>query len=79
MLFPARVKRIIFCFVYSENHHPSCIYPSLEEETLQPCIVDVDLVALPQPIRKDDHHISFPLESDKPCDLEKIEIVSDLV
>jgi hypothetical protein len=75
MLFPVRVKRIIFCFVYSENHHPSCIYPSLEEEILQPCIIDVDSVVLPQPIRKDDHRISFPLESDQPCDHEKIEIV----
>jgi hypothetical protein len=79
ILFPSRVKRIIFCFVYSENHHPSCIYSSLEEEILQPCIVDVDSVALPQPIHKDDHCISFPLESDQPCDLEKIEIVSDPV
>jgi len=79
ILFPSRVKRIILCFVYSENHHPSCIYLSLEEEILQPCIVDVDSVALPQPIHKDDHCIFFPSESDKPCDLEKIEIVSDLV
>jgi hypothetical protein len=79
MLFPARVKRIIFCFVYSENHHPSCIYPSLEEEILQPCIVDVDSVTLPKPIHKDYHCISFPSESDQPCDLEKIEIVSDPV
>jgi hypothetical protein len=36
-------------------------------------------VALPQLIHKDDHCISFPLESDQPCDLEKIEIVSDPV
>jgi hypothetical protein len=79
ILFPSRVKRIIFCFVYSENHHPSCIYSSLEEEILQPCIIDVDSVALPHPIHKDDHHISFPLESDQPCDLEKIEIVSNPV
>ena len=75
IIFPSRVKRIIFFFVYSENHHPSCTYPSLEEEILQPCIIDVDSVVLPQPIRKDDHRISFPLESDQPCDHEKIEIV----
>ena len=79
ILFPSRVKRIIFCFVYSENHHPSCIYSSLEEESLQPCIVDVDSVALPQPIHKDDYCISLPSESDQPCDLESIEIVSDPV
>jgi hypothetical protein len=79
ILFPSCVKRIIFCFVYSENHHPSCIYPSLEEEILQPCIIDVDSIVLPQPIRKDDHRISFPLESNQPCDHEKIEIISDPV
>ena len=54
VLFPSRVKRINFCFVYSENHYPSCIYPSLEEETQQPCIVDVDSISLPQPIPKDE-------------------------
>jgi hypothetical protein len=75
MLFPAHVKRIIFCFVYSEDYHPSLIYPSLEEEIPQPCIIDVDSVVLPQPICKDDHRISFPLESDQPCDHEKIKIV----
>jgi hypothetical protein len=62
MLFPSHVKRIIFCFVYSENHHPSCIYPSLEEEILQPaCIVDVDSVSLPQPIHKDESVFKFLL------------------
>jgi hypothetical protein len=75
MLFPACVKRIIFCFVYSKNHHHSCIYPSLEEQILQPYIIDIDSVVLPQPIHKDDHRISFPLESDQPCDHEKIEII----
>jgi hypothetical protein len=58
------IQRIIILLVY-------------EEEILQPCIVDVDFVALPQPIHKDDHCISFSLESDQPCDLEKIEIVSN--
>jgi hypothetical protein len=76
ILSPSRVNNIILYFVYSENHHPSCIYSPLEEEILQPCIVDVDSVALPQPIHKDDQCISFSLEYDQPCDLEKIEIVS---
>jgi hypothetical protein len=49
-LFPSRIKRIILCFVYSDDHHPSFIYPSLEEEDLHTaCIVDVDSVSLPQP------------------------------
>jgi len=79
ILFPSRVKRIIFCFVYSENHYPSCTYSSLEEEILQPCIADVDSVVLPQPIHRDDQRVSFPSKSEQPCDFEKIEIVSNLV
>ena len=46
---------------------------------MQPCIIDVDSVALPQPIHKDDHCISFHSESEQPGNLEKIEIVSDPV
>ena len=68
MLFPSRVKRIIFCFVYSENHHPSYIYPSLEEEDLHTAyIVDVDSVHIPQLVHKDDHCIQISLESNQPC------------
>jgi hypothetical protein len=77
MLFPSHVKRIILCFVYSENHHLSCIYPTLEEESLQPTyIVDVDSIALPQPIPKDELCIQIPFESDQPCNLEEIKIDS---
>jgi hypothetical protein len=55
MLFPARVKRIIFCFVYSKDYQSSFISPYLEEESLQPpYVVDVDPIALPQPIPKDE-------------------------
>jgi hypothetical protein len=46
MLFPSHVKRIIFCFVYSDHHHSSFIYPYLEEEILQPpYVVDVDPIS----------------------------------
>jgi hypothetical protein len=77
MLFPSHVKRIIFCFVYSENHHLSCIYPTLEEEIFQPaCIVDVDSIALPQPVHKDELCFPNPLESDHPSDFVEIEIDS---
>jgi hypothetical protein len=77
MLFPSRVKRIIFCFVYSEDYHPSFISPYLEEESLQPpYVVDVDPIALPQPIPKDEICIQIPSESDHACDLEEIELVS---
>jgi hypothetical protein len=59
-------------------YNPKEFLGVITEEILQPCIVDVDSVVLPQPIHKDDYCIYFPSESDKPCDLEKIEIVSDL-
>ena len=68
MLFPLRVKRIIFCFVYLENHHPSCIYPSLEEEDIHTAyIVDVDSIPIPQPVPKYGHCIEISLEFDQPC------------
>ena len=41
--FPLHVKRIIFCFVYSDDHKPSITYPSLEEESPHSsCFIDVD-------------------------------------
>jgi hypothetical protein len=77
MLFPSHVKRIILCFVYSETYHSSCIYTTLEEESLQPaCIVEVDSTALPQPIHKDEHCIQIPFESDQPYNSVEIEIDS---
>jgi hypothetical protein len=58
MLFPSHVKRIIFCFVYSENDYPSCIYPYLDEEDLHNAyLVDVDSIPIPQPVYKYDHCI----------------------
>jgi hypothetical protein len=80
MLFPSHVKRIIFCFVYSENHHPSCIYLSLEEEDLHTTyIVDVDSISIPQPVHKDDHCIQIPLESDQPCNHTEVRTYSNPV
>jgi len=76
MLFPSHVKRIIFCFVYSKNHHPSCIYPSLKEEILQPYIVDVDSLSSPHPILKDESFIPLPIEYDHSSDFVKIKIDS---
>jgi len=55
MLFSLHVKRIIFCFVYLEDYHPTFIYPSLEEgETLQPYVIDVDLISSSQPALKNE-------------------------
>lgn len=78
ILFPSHVKRIILCFVYSEDYHPSFIYPSLEEDLQPACIVDVDSVLLPQLIHKNDQCIQIPSKLDQPCksDLEKIKIDS---
>ena len=78
ILFPSRVKRIIFCFVYSENHHPSCIYSSFQEEDMHTAyIVDVDSVPIPYPIHKDDHCIQISLESDQPCNHTEVRIDSN--
>jgi hypothetical protein len=76
MLFPLHVKRIIFCFVYSENHYPSCIYPKLEEEILQPYILDVDSISSSPSILKNEFCNSIFPDFDKPCDLEEIKIDS---
>jgi hypothetical protein len=77
MLFPSHVKRTIFCFVYSENHHSSYIYPTLKEEILQPaCIAELDSVASPLPVHKDKFCIPFPLEYDNPSDFVEVEINS---
>jgi hypothetical protein len=80
MLFPLCVKRIILCFVYSKNHHPSCIYPPLEEEYMHATyIVDVDSVSIPQAIHKDDHCIHISLESDQPCNYTEVRTNSNPV
>jgi hypothetical protein len=75
LLFPSHIKRIILCFVYLDNHEPTFIFPSLQEENLQPpYVVDVDPISLPQPIHKYELYNQIPPESDHPCDLEEIEI-----
>jgi hypothetical protein len=65
LYFPLHIKTIILCFVYSDDHQPSFIYPSLEEEGLHSsCVVDVDHVSSSYPIEK--VHISVPSEIEKP-------------
>jgi hypothetical protein len=77
MLFPLHVKRIIFCFVYSEDYHPVFIYPSLEEtETPQPCAIDVDLISSSQLALKNESCIPIPLAFDHFSDFVEIEIDS---
>ena len=76
ILFPSHVKRIILCFVYSEDYQPSFINPSLEEDLQPACIVEVESVCVPQLIYKKDLCIQIPSESNQPCNLEKIKIDS---
>jgi hypothetical protein len=75
LFFPSHIKRIILCFVYSVDHQPSFIYPSLEEEDLlYACVVDVDSISSSQPTHKDDLHIETPPELSHPCSPEEVEI-----
>jgi len=72
--FPSHIKRIILCFVYSDDNRPSFIYPSFEEENMpSSCVVDIDLVSSPLSIHKSEIYISSPLEIDHPCSPEEVE------
>ena len=57
------VKRIIFCFVYADDHKPSSSYPSLEEESLpSSCFIDVDPIRSFEIHVQHDIHIPISLE-----------------
>jgi hypothetical protein len=76
-LFPSHIKRIILCFVYSNDHKPYFTYPSLLEENLQlACVVEVGPEPSLQPIEKNEVYISIPPEHAQPCDHENDEIDS---
>ena len=65
MSFPLHVKRIIFCFVYFDDHKPSGTYPSLEEESLHSsCFIDVDPIPSFEIHVQHDIHIPISLEPD---------------
>jgi hypothetical protein len=69
--FPLHIKRIILCFVYSDDHQQSFVYPSLEEDDLHSaCVVDVDHISSPHPFHKDDVCIQVLPEIDQPCNRE---------
>jgi hypothetical protein len=77
LCFPSHIKRIILCFVYSDEHQPSFIYPSLLEENLQhACVVKVGPETSFQPIENNEVYISIPPENTQPCDHENDEIDS---
>jgi hypothetical protein len=70
MSFPLHVKRIILCFVYSDDHKPVVVYPSLKEEDLPSSyIVDFDLIPSPQPIENNVVHIQISPDHDQSCEL----------
>ena len=74
LFFPSHIKRIILCFVYSVDHQPSFIYPSLEEEDLlSTCVVDYDIISSAQPIHEYELHIETPPELNHPCNPEEVE------
>ena len=78
LLFPSRIKKIILCFVYSDDHQPTFVYPSLEEENLQPSyVVDVDPISSSQPVHKNEFCIQIPFEFNQSCNLEEVKTDSE--
>ena len=71
MLFPSHVKRIIQCFIYSEDYQPSFINPYVEEYFQPACIVEGESVYVPQIIYKNDHCTQIPPKSDQPSNFEE--------
>ena len=71
ILFPSHVKRIILCFIYSEDYQPSFINPSVEEYLQPTYIIEGESVFVPQLIYKNDLCIQIPSKSDQPCNLEE--------
>jgi hypothetical protein len=54
LYFPSHIRRIILCFVYSDDHQPTVVYPSLKEEDLSSsCIIDFDHFPLSKPCEND--------------------------
>jgi hypothetical protein len=80
LFFPSHIKRIIFCFVYSVDHQPSFIYPSLEEEDiLSACVVDVDIISSAQPIHKDSFILKPLLNSITLASLRRLKLIHNLL
>jgi hypothetical protein len=78
--FPLHIKRIILCFVYSNDHQPSFIYPSLEEENMHSaCVVDVDHVSSPQPIHKDEFVFKSLLNLITLVTLRRLKLIQSLL
>jgi len=62
------VRRIILFFVYSNDHKPTIVYPSLEKDSLHSSyVVDVDPIPSAETHEEDDVHISISHEPDYSC------------
>jgi hypothetical protein len=79
--FPLHVKRIILCFVYSDDCKPTNAYSPLSNEDLSSsCTIDLDLIPSCEPIDKVEVYVSISPEIDsycKPVDYE-VDIPSEV-
>lgn len=66
LYFPSYVNRIILCFVYSDDHKPSFVYPSLEEDHSSSSIIDLDPFLLIEPYGENDVRIPIFSENNQP-------------
>ena len=65
----------MFCF--SDDHQPTFVYPSLEEENLQPSyVVDVNPISSSQLVHKNEFCIQIPSENQS-CNLEEVKTDSE--
>jgi hypothetical protein len=81
MYFPLHVKRIILCFVYSDDCKPTNAYSPLGNEDLSSsCTIDLDFIPSCEPIEKVEVYVSISPEIDsycKPVDY-KVDIPSEV-
>ena len=77
LLFPSHIKRIILCFVYSDDHQPTFVHTSLKEENLQhPHVIDIHPS---QPAHKDELCIQVLPEHDQLSSFEEDKTDSKLL
>jgi hypothetical protein len=68
MSFPLHVKRIILCFVYSDDCKPTNAYSPLSNEYLSSsCTIDLDLIPSYEPIDKVEAYVSISPEVNSYC------------
>jgi hypothetical protein len=66
--FPLHVKRIILCFVYSDDCNPTnAYYPLGNEDLSSSCTINLDLIPSCEPIEKDEVYVSISPKIDSYC------------